>query len=176
MSPSFTTDTRCASSSLTDSLVSSEKVEAGASLVIRNLTVKNDGWVPTPLTEAENSGGEDGLPEAIRIRGFRVDKKGTHTIRLAEGERWGFPLKCVFKGPSAKNELCGGTTLNASPQVTNNTVHVAARIAFVGRKSPAVSSGWVRSVRSHLLLKIPRQDANEQCDPTWLQIPFERRR
>lgn len=65
-----------------------QQVEEGASLTIRNLTVRNDGWVPTALTEAE-SGPEDtgGLPEAIRVRGFQFDKKNSHCILVAEGER-----------------------------------------------------------------------------------------
>ena len=67
--------------------------------MVRNLTVKNEGWVPTSLSKAERGegtgdeaggdGGEGGgsLPEAIQIRGFRFDKKATHSIRVAEGER-----------------------------------------------------------------------------------------
>eukprot|EP00752_Nemacystus_decipiens_P014974 g13332.t1 len=63
------------------------EVEKGASLVLRGLTVKNDGWVPTPLNEAELAGIEGGFPEAIRIRGFRLDKRASHVIELAEGKR-----------------------------------------------------------------------------------------
>lgn len=65
-----------------------QQVEAGGSLVIRNLTVRNDGWLPTPLTEAESGLDDTGeLPEAIRVRGFRFDKKDCHCIVVAEGER-----------------------------------------------------------------------------------------
>lgn len=49
--------------------------------------MKNDGWVPIPLSEAEIAGDEGEAPEAIRIRGFRLDKRGSHSIRLASGER-----------------------------------------------------------------------------------------
>eukprot|EP00903_Cladosiphon_okamuranus_P009881 g9386.t1 len=62
------------------------EVEKGASLVLRALTVTNEGWVPTPLTEAELAGDKGGLPEAIRIRGFRLDKKAAHVITVAQGE------------------------------------------------------------------------------------------
>ena len=65
------------------------QAEAGASVLIRNLTVNNEGWVPTPLTEAEATSEENGgLPEAIRVRGFRFDKRDHVSIRAAEGERW----------------------------------------------------------------------------------------
>ena len=74
------------------------QVEAGASLVIRNLTVKNEGWVPIALSKTEMGeatgdeagGGEGGgvsVPEAIQIRGFRFDKKAIHCIHVPEGER-----------------------------------------------------------------------------------------
>lgn len=56
--------------------------------MLRDLSVKNEGWVPTPLTEAELAGDEGGLPEAIRIRGFRLDKKAAHVIKVAQGERY----------------------------------------------------------------------------------------
>lgn len=67
--------------------------------MIRNLTVKNEGWVPTSLSKAEmgegtgdeagggGGGGGVSLPEAIQIRGFKFDKKATHCIHVAEGER-----------------------------------------------------------------------------------------
>lgn len=65
-------------------------MEAGTSLVLRNLTVKNDGWVPTPLSEVEagSSTQGGGVPEAISIRGFVFDKKSSHNIRVTEGERY----------------------------------------------------------------------------------------
>lgn len=56
-------------------------------MVIQRLTVKNDGWVPIPLSEAEIAGDIGEAPEAIRIRGFRFEKRGSHSIRLASGER-----------------------------------------------------------------------------------------
>lgn len=63
-------------------------MEAGASLIIRNLTVKNEGWVPVPLTEAEAAPEENGgLPEMIRVRGFRFDKRDSHGIQVSEGKR-----------------------------------------------------------------------------------------
>lgn len=79
-------------------LLSLPQVEAGASLVVRNLTVKNEGWVPTPLSKTERGegtgdesggggGGDGALPEAIQIRGFRFDKRATHSVCVAEGER-----------------------------------------------------------------------------------------
>ncbi|CAM9848002.1 unnamed protein product, partial [Sphacelaria rigidula] len=65
------------------------EVEAGASLIIRNLTVKNEGWVPTRLTEEEGRMEEEGgLSESIRIRGFRFDKKACYRVHVAEGMRW----------------------------------------------------------------------------------------
>ncbi|CAM9236981.1 unnamed protein product [Ectocarpus sp. 6 AP-2014] len=63
------------------------EVQAGASLVIQRLTVKNDGWVPIPLSEAGIADDDGEAPEAIRIRGFRLDKRVSHCIRLASGER-----------------------------------------------------------------------------------------
>lgn len=74
-----------------------QQVEAGGSLVIRNLTVRNDGWVPMPLTEAESGSDETGgLPEAIRVRGFRFDKKDCHCILVAEGERCALDLTVII--------------------------------------------------------------------------------
>lgn len=56
--------------------------------MIRNLTVKNDGWVPTALSEGETAAPDDGgVPEAIQVRGFRFDKKDCHRIEVTEGER-----------------------------------------------------------------------------------------
>lgn len=65
------------------------QVEAGASLLVRNLSVKNDGWVPTRLSEEENRGEEEGgLPEAICVRGFRFEKKACYRVRVTGGGRW----------------------------------------------------------------------------------------
>lgn len=55
--------------------------------MVRDLTVKNHGWVPTPLTDEELAGNEGGFPEAIRIRGFRLEKKAAHVIKVDQGER-----------------------------------------------------------------------------------------
>lgn len=78
---------RIPSATLSRGIDASTQVEKGASLVVRDLTVKNDGWVPTPLTEAELGGEEGQFPEAIRIRGFRLDKKASHVITVTQGER-----------------------------------------------------------------------------------------
>lgn len=43
------------------------------------------------MTEAEAAPEENGgLPEMIRVRGFRFDKRDSHKIRVAEGTRWVF--------------------------------------------------------------------------------------
>ncbi|CAN0024498.1 unnamed protein product [Pylaiella littoralis] len=63
------------------------EVETGASLVIRNLVVKNDGWVPTSLAAAAQQRAGAEVPEAIQIRGFCLDKRDSHLIRLTEGDR-----------------------------------------------------------------------------------------
>lgn len=62
------------------------QVKAGASLVIRHLVVRNDGWVPVSLA-AEESSAEGGLPEATLIRGFCFDKKACYSIRVESGTR-----------------------------------------------------------------------------------------
>lgn len=85
------------------------EVEAGASLLIRNLSVKNDGWVPTRLSAEENRAeGEGGLPEAIRIRGFRYDKRACYRVRVTGGERVIDDVANV--GDSGANGQSGGGT------------------------------------------------------------------
>ena len=47
--------------------------EAGATGVIRNLVVRNKGWVKVPVDDSESS-------EVIKMRGYRMDKLETRTI------------------------------------------------------------------------------------------------
>lgn len=51
------------------------------------MTVKNDGWVLIALTDEDNRSEEEGgLPEAIRVRGFRFDRKACYRVNVSGEE------------------------------------------------------------------------------------------
>ena len=57
-------------------------VADGGSLTIRSLTVRNAGWQFVALSDAESASAE----EATAIRGFRIERTETRTIRVQPGE------------------------------------------------------------------------------------------
>ena len=60
------------------------RAPAGASVLVKALKVRNDGWALVELDDAEQA--DAAVPEITRIRGYTLQRRATRAIAAREGE------------------------------------------------------------------------------------------